>query len=195
MWHMALFRSDIDGSYHSHYNFPGMTPLMPARDDIKRDAFVKEYAACGNGTQAALSAGVPAKSAAVTASRWLRNPEISAMVREEMDRQIKHLAPMAVKVLAQLIEDEETPASIRLSACRDVLDRAQYVAPRRMEARIDLGVRSFTQMTRTELETLVASRSPPRPPHQAHIQSGHSSNTITDVADAADVADFYVDGK
>lgn len=130
---------------------------LPRRDDQKRAIFVKEYVASGNGTQAAIAAGVPVRSAAVTACRWLRNPEISGLIRVEVARQIQHMAPAALKVLAQLIEDEKTPSSIRLAACRDVLDRAHYVAPRRVEARIDVGVRTVTQLTRVELEEMAAA--------------------------------------
>ena len=94
---------------------------MPAKDQDKRQAFIKAYVASGNGRQAAISAGVPAKSAAVVAYKWLRTPEIAKAVREEVERQVRDLAPVALAVIKVLIEDSKTPPATKLQACKDVL--------------------------------------------------------------------------
>ncbi len=44
----------------------------------KRAAFVEEYIKDGNGTAAAIRAGIPEKGASVQASRFLREPEVIA---------------------------------------------------------------------------------------------------------------------
>ena len=59
----------------------------------KRQAFVQHYAASGNATRAAIAAGCPGGSASVTAHRWLRNPAVLALLRDEINLYLRDLAP------------------------------------------------------------------------------------------------------
>jgi hypothetical protein len=128
---------------------------VPAVDREKRERFVQEYVATGNARQSAISAGVPEKSASVMANKWLRNREISDEVRSGMDQTLRTMAPKALAVIAELIEDPDVPASIRLGACRDVLDRANYVPPKRIDAPKNINAVPRQLLTRAELEELV----------------------------------------
>ncbi|MEQ8510444.1 MAG: terminase small subunit [Rhodospirillaceae bacterium] len=128
---------------------------MPGADQAKRDRFVQEYIATGNARQSAISAGVPEKSASVVAYKWLRNREITDVIRSGMDQMLRTMAPKALNVIAELIEDPKVPASIRLGACRDVLDRANYVPPKREVAARDISTIPRQQLTRAELDELV----------------------------------------
>jgi phage terminase small subunit len=129
---------------------------MPATDHEKRQQFATAYVLSGNGTQAAIAAGVPAGSAATMASKWLRNPAVAVMVRQAMDLQLRHLAPVALNVIREMIEDPETPPAIRLTACRDVLDRAAFTPPKRVEARVEVETAAIEHLSRAQLEELVA---------------------------------------
>lgn len=107
---------------------------MPATDWEKRAVFAKEYAISGNGTQAAILAGVPATSAHAVAYKWLRNTDILALIREEMDCRLRDLGPVAVDVMRRIMLDPDVPANTRLTAARDMLDRLGWVPPRRSDA-------------------------------------------------------------
>lgn len=129
---------------------------MPATDNEKRQQFANAYVLCGKGAEAARQAGVPAGSAAQVASKWLRNPAVTTMIRTAMDVHLKHLAPVALSVIREMIEDPETSPAVRLSACRDVLDRAGYTPPKRVEARVEVETLDIERLSRAELEELVA---------------------------------------
>ena len=53
-------------------------PKTLSKSAEKRAIFVREYLIERNGTRAAIAAGFSAKSAAVTASKLLKNPKIQA---------------------------------------------------------------------------------------------------------------------
>ena len=55
---------------------------MALPDVAKRQAFVRHYVVSGNATRAAIAAECSPKSASVTASRWLRNGDVLALLRE-----------------------------------------------------------------------------------------------------------------
>lgn len=128
---------------------------MPAKDTAKREVFIKAYVASGNGRQAAISAGVPAKSAAVVAYKWLRNSEVAAAVRQEVERQVRDLAPVALAAIKTLIEDSATPPATKLQACKDVLDRAGHMPPKRTELQVSVQEKPLDKMTREDLERIV----------------------------------------
>ena len=126
---------------------------MPVKNDDKRAQFIDAYLAGMNGTQAAVLAGVPKKSASVMANRWLRTPEIADDVRKGMASRMTRLAPLALGVIEKLMDDPDTPASIRLAAARDVLDRANYLPPKRTDVRLQEV--DLQKMTRAELDEYV----------------------------------------
>ena len=57
-------------------------PKTLSKSAEKRAIFVREYLIERNGTQAAIAAGFSAKSAAVTASKLLRNPKIQEELKK-----------------------------------------------------------------------------------------------------------------
>ena len=129
---------------------------MPALDPIKRKMFTQLYVSTGNATQAAIGAGCPAGSAAVTAHRWLRNPAVLTLLRDEIDLYLRNLAPTALKALRHLVECPDTPPQTRLAAARDILDRVGFVAPKRSELVATLTEKSVHQLSRAELERIAA---------------------------------------
>ena len=129
---------------------------MPTLDPVKRKAFAQLYVSTGNATKAAIGAGYPAGSAAVTAHRWLRNPAVLALLRDEIDLYLRNLAPTALKALRHLVECPDTPPQTRLAAARDILDRVGFVAPKRSELVATLTEKSVHQLSRAELERIAA---------------------------------------
>lgn len=129
---------------------------MPAADWDKRTAFAKEYAASSNGRKAAIAAGVPVKSAHAVAYKWLRNTEVLALIREELDARLRDLGPVALDVLRDLMADPAVSSQTRLTAARDVLDRLGWVPPRRAEAMPLQASRSIEEMSVAELRAIVA---------------------------------------
>jgi len=69
----------------------------------KKAIFIAEYSLRGNGTQAAIAAGVPEASAAVTASRWLRDAKIAAAIEEQKARLVAKLELTQERVLQELM--------------------------------------------------------------------------------------------
>lgn len=129
---------------------------MPTLDVIKRERFIEGYVRHGNATRAAREAGVPAKGARVTAYRWLRDPRVAEAVRHEVDRVIADYGPMAVKVLADLMQDADVPPQVRAACARDLLDRAGHIPPKRVDVSFDWTMKPLDQMTREELERIAA---------------------------------------
>lgn len=127
---------------------------MPALDLLKRQTFAQSYVSTGNATQAAIAAGCAPRSAHVTAHRWLRNPAVLALLRDEIDLYLRDLAPTALKALRHLVECPETPPQIRLAAARDILDRVGFVAPKRSELAVTVAEKPIEQLSRAELERI-----------------------------------------
>lgn len=69
----------------------------------KKAIFIAEYSLRGNGTYAAKAAGVPEASAAVTASRWLKDPRILAAIEEQRARLVAKLELTQERVLQELM--------------------------------------------------------------------------------------------
>ncbi|CAK0750264.1 phage terminase small subunit [Azospirillaceae bacterium] len=110
---------------------------MAAIDQEKRRAFAREYAITSNGTEAARRAGVPEDSAAQQAYKWLRNPDVLALVRDEIDCRLRDLGPVAVDTVRDILLDPDSPARVRLAAAQDVLDRLGWLPPTRMEMKFE----------------------------------------------------------
>lgn len=68
----------------------------------KQAIFIAEYLVDGNATRAAIAAGVPEKSASVTASRWLKNRKIAALVATRQAQRAARLEITAERVLQEL---------------------------------------------------------------------------------------------
>lgn len=100
---------------------------MAKADWSKRQAFAEAYARCGNATQAARVAGVPASSAHSMGYKWLRDVAVADLIRTAMNDQLKTLGPAAVNVVREVMLSESSPANVRLQAARDILDRLGWV--------------------------------------------------------------------
>ena len=127
---------------------------MASADWAKRQAFAKEYAVSGNGTHAAIAAGVPASSAHAVAYKWLRNPEIIVLIRKEIDSRMRGLAPVAIEVIQAIMIDPKTPANTRLNAARDILDRLGWVPPKKSSISIRDETNDLTKLTIEELTAI-----------------------------------------
>ncbi len=131
---------------------------MPARDDEKRSAFALAYATCGNASEAARQAGVPSASAHSMGYRWLRAKDVQLIIRMEQDRALRGMAGAALSVIAQMLNDQEQPAYVRLAAAREVLDRSGFAKPKRRELPETADVaRSPREMSVDELRAMVLS--------------------------------------
>ena len=83
---------------------------MALPDVAKRQAFVRHYVVSGNATRAAIAVGCSPKLASVTASRWLRNGDVLALLRKQIDLYLRDLVPGALNALRQLVESKrDTP--------------------------------------------------------------------------------------
>ena len=80
------------------------------------------------------------------------------MLREELDTQIRDLAPLAITTLRRLLVDEDTPPSVRLAAARDALDRVGFVPPKREEREGLMVNKAPAEMTTEELEAAAFER-------------------------------------
>ena len=105
--------------------------------------FVQEYIKSRNGTQAAIKAGYSPKSAEVQASRLLKNDKIRKhleKVQDQINRDLREIfvedAVKAYEVLLNIMNDPEAPHKVRLTAARDLLDRAGYKPVERVAADI-----------------------------------------------------------
>lgn len=70
----------------------------------KQALFIGQYLADAdrNATRAAIAAGVPERSAAVTASRWMKSPKVAAAIQEGTARIEAKLEVKAERVLREL---------------------------------------------------------------------------------------------
>jgi hypothetical protein len=126
----------------------------PAREMTeKQAAFVKEYVANGgNGTKAAEAAGYSKQSAKDISCRLKANPLIQQAVQKEL---VLAMGYAAVPALARVIGliDSARSDYVRLEAAKDLLNRAGYVPPTRVDHRLDAGLSvtlSLGPATRTE---------------------------------------------
>ena len=118
----------------------------------QQKAFIDEYIKFGrrNQTQAAINAGYSPKSAESQASQLLKNPKVSAYLEERenditqaIKREFIFDALEAKKVMAQLMNDDEVPDNVRLSAAKDFLDRAGFkpVEKQEVDSKGELGIK------------------------------------------------------
>ena len=83
---------------------------MALPDVAKRQAFVRHYVVSGNATRAAIAVGCSPKLASETARRWLRNGDVLALLRKQIDLYLRDLVPGALNALRQLVEsNRDTP--------------------------------------------------------------------------------------
>lgn len=118
----------------------------------QQKSFIDEYIKFGrrNQTQAAINAGYSPKSAESQASQLLKNPKVSAYLEERenditqaIKREFIFDALEAKKVMAQLMNDDDVPENVRLSAAKDFLDRAGFkpVEKSEVDSKGELGIK------------------------------------------------------
>lgn len=106
----------------------------------KQIKFIEEYILTGNATQSAIKAGYSERSAAAQASRLLKNDKIQAALKErrsqieqELREQFIGDALTARKVMVKILNDPEASHKDKLTAAKDLLDRAGFKPTERQE--------------------------------------------------------------
>lgn len=99
---------------------------------VQQKLFVDEYLKLrkSNQKKAAINAGYSPKSAEAQASQLLKNPRVRAYLEEresqlekELRREFIFGALEARKVMFEIMNDEEAPDNVRVSAAKDFLDQ------------------------------------------------------------------------
>ena len=101
--------------------------------NARQTKFAQEYWATGNGTQSAIKAGYSEKTAYSQANQLLKNVEIQKKIKELeeesralLQQQFSRDAIEARKIMFNIMQDDDAPENVRLSAAKDFLDRAGY---------------------------------------------------------------------
>ena len=128
---------------------------MAKADWAKRAAFAEAYAELGNATQSALKAGVPQSSAHSMGYRWLRDPQVTDMIRNAMNDRLKALGPAAIQVIHDVLTSDLASPQLRLKAAKDVLDRLGWVPPKRLDAQPQETSKELEEYSLEELETML----------------------------------------
>jgi phage terminase small subunit len=110
--------------------------------------FATEYLKSNNATQAAITAGYSEKTAYSQGSRLLKSVEIQRYLNKTEQNLNNDLRTMfvndaveAYNVLKSIMNDPSAPPKDRLSASRDLLDRAGYKPVERIAA--DVTTRTY----------------------------------------------------
>lgn len=106
----------------------------------KQQAFVVEYLKCFNATVAAKKAGYSQKTAYSIGSELLNKPEIAQVIENHKKELIQELqnqfvvdAIMAKNVLLQILNDKNASNRDRITAAKDLLDRAGFAPTTKQE--------------------------------------------------------------
>ena len=75
-----------------------------AKNKLNREVFIKQYALTGNGREAALAAGSTETSAAVAASRLLKDAKVLSRIREERKQMADQLCVDKESLLLNAME-------------------------------------------------------------------------------------------
>jgi hypothetical protein len=97
-------------------------------------AYVKDPDTTANGTQSAIKAGYAVDCARQTACRLLQHDGVRAEIERLTRQELGDHASAAVALLGRVVRDEKAPLKIRVDACKTILDRAGFVAPRAPDA-------------------------------------------------------------
>ena len=90
----------------------------------QRKHFVEAYCRLGNGTLAAKEAGYKDSPSLVNQASKLKR-ELSSEISEELRSSFMNAAPKALSTLLDLVQNSASD-SVKLAACRDLLDRAGF---------------------------------------------------------------------
>ena len=129
-----ILEPDDDDDTDEQDAWKGMTPVQlrtrgPDGLTPKQRAFVAAYLGTeGNGTASAIAAGVSVSCAHVSASRWLRDPHVIAVLRERIGATYVAIAPAMQAAMLKLALNSKSEF-VRQQAAKDLLDRAAIQPP------------------------------------------------------------------
>jgi phage terminase small subunit len=113
----------------------------------KQKKFAEIYVEISCGHRAALQAGYAEVGASQEAYRLLRNPRVKEYIeeldkerRERLQNRLAAMAEKAAEMVFELAMNAESE-SVRLTALRDILDRAGYKATDKVEQKNELSGR------------------------------------------------------
>ena len=106
----------------------------------QQERFAIEYATSGNATQSAKNAGYSEATAYSQGQRLLKNVEVAEKINsvksqmaEDLRSRMAKEASTAFNVLVKIMNNDEAKDSDRIKCAADLLDRAGYVAEKKVE--------------------------------------------------------------
>lgn len=115
--------------------------------NTRQERFAQEYWKTGHGTNSAIAAGYSKKSAHTQANLLLNNIKVQDRIKEleeqsrsELQQQFSRDAIKARKIMFNIMENDEAPEHVRLSAAKDFLDRAGFKPVEKQETTLSGGV-------------------------------------------------------
>jgi phage terminase small subunit len=121
----------------------------------RQSEFVAAFVESGDAHQAALSAGYAAATARTAGTDILGVRHIAQAVAVAVRERLVASAPMALRVIEMLMNNDTISPKVRLDAAKALLDRAGFVAPRpRNEAQT--GDKALHEMSFDELREMAA---------------------------------------
>ena len=113
----------------------------------QQEKFATEYAICGNATQAAKNAGYSEATAYSQGQRLLKNVEVAekieslkAQAAEDLRKKMAREASTAFDVLVKIMNNDGAKDADRIKCAVDLLDRAGYVAEKKVEVKSDVNI-------------------------------------------------------
>lgn len=126
--------------------------------------FVEEYIRlnCKNAGKAAVNAGYSAKTARSQANRLLTNVDIQNFLKErkealrlELQENLIFQCQQALEIEVKVMTDPKASDRDRLTAARDILDRAGFKATENIKLSGEISnVNPFAELTKEQLEKL-----------------------------------------
>lgn len=134
-------------------------PAMPKDPNTGRtelqEAFIDAYISNGGKREkAALAAGYAKSNARMRAWELLKRPDVLQEIHDRTSKSIKSLAPKALGVMLDMMNDSTVNASIRFNCAREILDRAGYKAAEKLEISASLA----PELRRARLKEIEAER-------------------------------------
>lgn len=125
----------------------------------KQDAFVKEYVQNNNAKQSAINAGYSERTAKEQGYQLLQNPLVKNAIDQAkherdmfMQEQFKAGAIEAYNALMGIIRDPEANQQHRVSASKDILDRAGFKATIKTENTLEVNYNDTANTLDSKLE-------------------------------------------
>lgn len=118
----------------------------------KQAAFVAAYVEYGDSGKAAEAAGYG--SPVVAGYRLAKHPALLAAIRYETAKRLQGLAPVALRVLAELLTNDKIDPRVRRQCAVDILSRAGHVVPTAKERPRD-DERPHAELTEAELTAML----------------------------------------